>query len=55
MARTSLACACGARWKCMPRSVLRAADCDVLFCTKLVTRPCSANARAQNVRAKEPR
>ena len=53
--RTSLISRCGASWKWRPRRVWRRGLWIVLLCTIRIGRPCSANSRSQNVRARKPR
>src|SRR5262245_15656464 len=53
--RTSLVSASGGYWKCRPRSVPFLRLREMLAWATEAFRPCSANSRAQNVRAKKPR
>ena len=50
--RTTFTSACGARWKCMPRSVPARRLCEWFDCGKRVSSPALANSSAQKVRAK---
>src|SRR5688500_9624875 len=53
--RTSLACARGADWKCIPRSVPRRRLKEMLVSTSRASRPRSSNSRRDQPRAKKPR